>query len=124
MKDIQLFEEAIENEIRDLEAIGISPTVFWAYRTSKKVGNDLIDLHDVIWDNDVAGIVESCKKNGIREFTISCTFSGLIAVLANLEALGFKIGGLTTAKANYTDFLTGEFAVVPAIRMVLTDECR
>lgn len=122
MKDIRFFEEAIAKEIRDIEAIGINPAMFWAYRTSKEVGNDLIDFHEIIWDSDIPGIAESCKKNDIREFTISCTFSSLIKVLAKFEQLGFKVGGLATAKANYTDFITGEFAVVPAIRMVLADE--
>ena len=45
MKEIRTFEKAIEEKVRSLKDVGINPTLFWAYRTSKEEsGNDLIDF--------------------------------------------------------------------------------
>ena len=43
----------------------------------------------------------------------------LIQTLAEFEKHGFRMNGLTTVNANYTDFTTGKLKVVPAIRMSL-----
>lgn len=62
-------------------------------------------------------IAETFRQNGITEFTISSTFSGLIATLAAFDKLGFRIAGITEVNANYTDWQTNERAHIPAIRM-------
>ena len=59
------------------------------------------------------------KRDGqVTEFTISSTFSGLIATLAAFDKHGFKMAGITEVNANYTDWMTNERAKVPAIRMM------
>lgn len=45
---IESFENAIAIGVSDLRAVGINPTMFWAYRDSVRSENDLIDFHDVI----------------------------------------------------------------------------
>lgn len=117
MKEIAAFETAITNRVKDIRAEGINPTAFWAYRKSIEAGNDLIDFSEVIWDEDVKPIAETFRQNGITEFTISSTFSGLIPTLAAFDKLGFKMAGITEVNANYTDWQTNERARVPAIRM-------
>lgn len=117
MKEIKVFEEAIANEIHSLKDAGINGTMFWAYRASKEVGNELIDFSEVIWDKDIEAIVKTCKENGIKEFTISSTMSGLIETLVEFEKYGIKMSGLTQVKAKYKDFITNEYAVIPAIKM-------
>ncbi len=117
MKKIELFERAIAEQAASLKEWGINPTLFWAYRNSITAGNDRIDFGEVIWDNDVGEIAETLKENGITEFTISSTFSSLIPTLAEFARNGFQMAGLTEVKANYTDFQTQEWAVIPAIRM-------
>lgn len=119
MKEIKVFEEAIKNRVGNLTEAGINGTMFWAYRTSKEAGNDLINFSDVIWDKDIEEIVKTCRDNDIREFTISCQFTGLIETLAEFEKLGCKIFGLMQVYAPYKDFLTNKQAVVPAIKMCL-----
>ena len=118
MKKITAFENAIANQVKDIRAEGINATTFWAYRKSIDAGNDLIDFSEVIWDEDVEPIAETFHANGITEFTISSTFSGLIPTLAAFDKLGFKVAGVTEVNANYTDWMTGERAKVPAIRMM------
>ena len=119
MKDIIAFEEAIKNQVKDLRAIGINPTIFWAYRVSRDVGNELIDFAEVIWDRDVEDIVRVFRENGITEFTISTGMSSIIETLALFESYGCKIGGLTKVNARYDDIMTGKKKVIPALRMCL-----
>lgn len=118
MKRIIAFENAIANRVKDIRAEGINATAFWAYRRSIESGNDLIDFSEVIWDEDVEPIAETFRQNGITEFTISSTFSGLIATLSAFDKQGFKMAGITEVNANYTDWMMGERAKVPAIRMM------
>lgn len=119
MKKIEAFENAIANQVKDIREIGINPTMFWAYRRSEEVENDLIDFSEVIWDEDIEAIAETCKQNNIHEFTISSTFSGLINALAAFEKHGFKMAGITEVNANYIDWQTGKIKRVPALLMQL-----
>ena len=118
MKKIEIFERAM-NEGESLKDYGINTTLFAAYRNLEYTGNENLDFADVIWDYDVAEISKILKENGIKEFTISSTFSSLIERLAAFEKEGIKMAGLTEVNASYTDFKTGERARIPAIRMAL-----
>ena len=119
MKKIEAFENAIANQVKDLRATGINPTMFWAYRDSLEAESETLNFADVIWNNDIAPIVEACREYGIHEFTISSTFSSLIETLAEFEKLGCKLAGLTSVKTRYTDWQTGENKIVPAVLMQL-----
>ena len=84
---------------------GVNSTLYWAYRISKdESGNDLIDFNEVIWDHDIKEIADSMRAEGIKEFTISSTFSSLIETLAEFEKNGIYMNGLTTVNARYTDW--------------------
>ena len=121
MKKIRTFEAAIEQNTKSLKEFGINGTLFWAYRTSKEIGNELIDFNEVIWDYGIEEIAQTLKANGITEFTVSSTFSSLIETLAAFEKHGISIAGLTTIKARYTDWKTGEHALIPAIKMTVKE---
>ena len=114
MKEIKAFEEARNN--KDSK---VNRTVFWAYEAAKEAGNDLLDFNEVIWEQDIPEILNACKEHGISEFTISSTFSSLIATLAEFEKLGCHMAGLTEVNARYTDYRTGEKQIIPAIKMSL-----
>ena len=120
MKKIEAFEAVIEKGGTGhiLEA-GINPYMFWAYRDSQEAGSDLLNFNEVIWDNDIVPIVEACREYGIKEFTISSTYSSLIATLAEFEKHGCKLVGLTTVKTRFTDFITHEKEIKPAVLMRL-----
>lgn len=119
MKKIEAFEAVIANQVKDIRSIGINPTMFWAYCNSQEAEADLLNFSEVIWNDDIAPIVEACREYGIHEFTISSTFSSLLETLAAFEKLGCKLAGLTTVKTRFTDFLTGEKEVRPAVMMRL-----
>lgn len=119
MKEIRRFEELMNvKENISLKDAGVNSTLYWAYRISKdESGNDLIDFNEVIWDHDIKEIADSMRAEGIKEFTISSTFSSLIETLAEFEKNGIYMNGLTTVNARYTDWETGEQARIPAIKM-------
>lgn len=119
MKKIEAFENAIANQVKDIREIGINPTMFWAYRDSMEAESEMLNFTEVIWNNDIAPIVEACREYGIHEFSISSTFSSLFETLAEFEKLGCKLAGLTSVKTRYTDYQTGEKKIVPAVLMQL-----
>ena len=121
MKEIKTFEAAIKQNAKSLEELGINATLFWAYITSKETGNEVIDFNEVIWDYDIVEIAQTLRANGITEFTISSTFSSLIETLAAFEKQGISMAGLTTVNARYTDWKTGEHALIPAIKMTVKE---
>lgn len=119
MKEIRTFETLMAaKENISLKKAGVNSTLYWAYRTSKEEsGNDLIDFNEVIWDYGIKEIADTLRAEGIREFTISSTFSGLIETLAEFEKHGIFMNGLTTVNARYTDWKTGGHARISAIKM-------
>ena len=106
---IEEFEKVMAGEIKSSK--GINRTLFWAYEMSVENNNDYLNFHDAIWTDDIAPIVEACRKHGISEFTISSTHCGLTTTLADFENQGCKVCGLTKANTGYK----GE--TVPAIKL-------
>lgn len=119
MKKIEAFENA--DRSRSLGEQNINSTVYWAYKNAQEAGNELLDFNEVIWDYDIEEIAQTLRANGITEFTISSTFSSLIETLAAFEKQGISMAGLTTVKARYTDWKTGEHALIPAIKMTVKE---
>ena len=113
MKEIKAFEEAGASK-EAFKNSGINPTVYFAYKNSKKAGNETLDFNEVIWEQDVLPIIETCKAKDIKTFTISSPMSGLLETLERLEKAGCKLGGLTRVKTNTTDW-DGKQETVPAI---------
>mgnify|MGYP006072651155 FL=1 len=113
---IEILENAAKNSTRYAD-LGINPTFGAAYFFSLEAGNDLINFGEVIWDHDIDPILADCQKFGIKEFTISSTFSSLITTIALLEEKGCKLEGLVKIKSRYTDFRTGEKESIPAFKM-------
>lgn len=124
MKEIRTFEEAMaskDNNGKSYKELGINQTLFWAYRVAKETGNELIDFNEVIWDYDIEEIAQTLRDNDITEFTISSTFSSLIETLAAFEKHGISMAGLTKVKVRYSDWKTGEHALIPAIKMTVKE---
>lgn len=109
MKLIKKFEDVIASkDSRKLSDFGINSTMFWAYRNSRADGCEYLNFDDVIWDYDVAPIVEACQEEGIERITISSTFSSLVETLYFFDELGCKIEGMTSVPTTYG-------AAVPAL---------
>ena len=96
---IEEFERIMAEEITPNREI--NRTLFWSYKDSVENKNGCLNFDDAIWTKDIAPIVESCRKNGINEFTISNTCSGLTTILEAFEEQSCKVCGLTRANKNY-----------------------
>lgn len=119
MKKIEAFEKAISEGVKDVRAIGINSTMFWAYRESLEAGSEHLNFNEVIWEDDIPAIVETCRANGIHEFTITSSFSSVIETLAAFEKLGCKLVGLTSEKTRFVSWPSREQEVKPAVLMKL-----
>lgn len=119
MTRIEILDKAAEKETRYSET-GVNPTFGAAYFYSIEAENDLINFAEVIWDYDIDPILEDCKKFGITQFTISSTFSSLIATIAEFEKRGCHLAGLTEVNDRYgMDWDTGKRRQLPAFKMVV-----
>ena len=120
MKRIEILDKAAENGTR-FKDIDINPTFGAAYFYSIDAGNDLINFAEVIWDYDIEAILEDCRKLGVKEFTISSTFSSLIETIAKFEELGCTLDGIVKVKERYTHFGSDEHALIPAFKMTVKE---
>ena len=98
--------------------IGIERTLGSAYLYSKEAGNDLPNFADVIWDEDIETILADCKRLGIKEFTISSTFSSLITTIARFEKLGCRLDGIVQINDRYA---WGDRQQIPAFKLTVKE---
>ena len=70
-------------------------TMFMAYEVSKALGKELLDFNEVIWNNDIQTIADTCRKLGIKQFTISVRQGNLTDVLAEFQKLGVSVQRIT-----------------------------
>lgn len=120
MKPKILLFENIANMGGRWKNIGVQPSLGQAYLYSLEAGNEIPNFGEVIWDNDVEAILADCRRFGIKEFTISSTFSGVIATLARFENLGCKMEGLVKINSKYEDFdHPGHKEKIPAFKMTI-----
>ena len=115
--------EAIENAKPGMrwEEIGCHRTLGQAYLYSKEAGNDLPNFADVIGNYDIEAILEDCRKLGVKEFTISSTFSSLIETIAKFEELGCTLDGIVKVKERYAHFGSNEHDLIPAFKMTVKE---
>ena len=106
MKRIEILDKAAETGMK-YKDIDVNPTFCQAYFYSIDAGNDLINFGEVIWDYDIDPILETCRRCGIKEFTISSTFSSLILTIAELQKKGCKLDGLVEINSRYDDWRAG-----------------
>lgn len=121
MKEIKTFETAIKQNAKSLEELGINATLFWAYRTSKETGNELIDFNEVILDYDIVEIAQALRANGITEFTISSTFSSLLETLAAFEKQGISMAAIHSKGTATRIGKPANTALIPAIKMTVKE---
>lgn len=73
-------------------------------KVQKETGNEYLDMHDVIWDYEVADFIEGFKKMGQKAFTISVGQASLIEILALFQEQGCKVEGVVDYRDKYRMF--------------------
>jgi len=120
MKTIELLEAARGKEIT-FEELGVHRTFYWAYHHSHEADTEILDFDDVVWEQDIPGIVESLRRFGINRFTISCEMSSMSKTIWAFEKNGCCLIRMTEVNTRFTDWegKSGrkpafEIAVLPA----------
>lgn len=103
MKTIEALEAARGKEIT-FEELGVNRTFYWAYRNSREADTETLNFEDVIWEQDVPDIVESCRRFEINRFTISSRMSSMAETVAEFEKNGCRLVGLTQVPSRFTDW--------------------
>ena len=116
MKKINKIEEVKNKDVR-LEDVGINRTFYWAYIRTQETTNENLDFEDVIWENDVEGIIKNCKEFGLKEITISSRFSSLIDILAEFEKQGAKLIGLAKVTTRFYSCATNQPEIINALKI-------
>ena len=116
MKTIDKIEK-VKNMNVLLENVGINRTFYWAYIRTQETTNEILDFNDVIWENDVEGIIKNCKEFGLKEITISSRFSSLIDILAEFEKQGAKLIGLTKVTTRFYACGTNQPEIINALKI-------
>lgn len=120
MKEIAKFEEIIRKtragEELSASEENVNTTLYWAYRSSKDRNLETLDFSDVIWDRDIPQILETLKAEGLEEFTISSTFSGLLETIWGFEQLGCRMEGLVQVRQPYDNFNEDTMEMEPAYK--------
>ena len=120
---IEILDQAAKEGLKYRD-IGINPVFGQAYFYSKDAGNRLINFGETIWDYDIEPIIENCRRFGIKDFTISSTFSGLLTTIAEFEKRGCHMVRLIEINSRFDDWkadLEGKSQkeIIPAILMRL-----
>ena len=116
MKTIDKIEK-VKNMNVLLEDVGINRTFYWAYIKTQETTNENLDFEDVIWENDVEGIIKNCKEFGLKEITISSRFASLIDILAEFEKQGAKLAGLTQVTSRFYACGTNNYELINAVKI-------
>ena len=85
--------ETPESSGKTLKELGINRDVYWAYKSSIEASNELINFSDLIDEEDAEAVINCCRENNIKEFTISSNSTGMIRSIMALEAQGCRLIG-------------------------------
>ena len=88
--------------------------VFKLYEAAAERGNDYIDLNDVIWDKEVAGLIASLRENGIEHFTFSSTWSSTVETAWLFTKNGCTLKGMVQINSAYKAIASEEYERIPA----------
>lgn len=92
--------------MQELENKGeIALWVWRNYEISRKNGNEMLDISEVLWDNKVAGLIECLRDCGITAFTFSSTWSSAVETAWLFTKEGCTLEGIIEIKGN-KNFLT------------------
>lgn len=97
--------------------IGVNPTFGQAYLYSLTARNELPNFAEVIWDYEIAEIITECKRFGIREFTVSSTFSNMVSTIAGFINQGCQLDGIVYINGQARNWQTGTREIIPAFKL-------
>ena len=94
--------------------------VFKMYEDAQDRGNEHIDLHDVIWDKDVAPLIDRLRRADIQKFTFSSTWSSTVETAWLFLQNGCKLEGMAEINGTCQAFMSDEYERVHAYVFSIT----
>ena len=86
----RLYIENFEGLSREIK-VPRSFTLACAYFESRDQGCELINFNEAIFNSDVESIFAALKDVGVKEFTISSGFCGMIETIGKFVKLGCRV---------------------------------
>ena len=82
-----------------------SATVINAYERSGRRELELIDFADFNAGTDPADLLRELRTLGVKKFTVSSNWSGLVNTMKNLVDAGAELDGMTTLRTGDAAFI-------------------
>lgn len=93
-----------------IEELGDTACRIWRdYESARDCGNIHLDIHDVVWDKDVEGLIACMSKNGIDHFTFSSGWSGAVETAWLFQKNGCSLEGLIEINSYTKSFGSDEY---------------
>lgn len=108
MEKIKLVEKIIKEDYSQL----FSP-FYYSYLTTLDTGNETLNI-EMIEEDQIKRLLETCKEFGIKEITVSSTWSGTVNVMWEFQKNGAKIKEMKQINSGIRDFKTREYKLIPA----------
>lgn len=83
--------------------------IYTWYSEAQDRGNDYIDIHDTIWDNEVEGIIKGLRECGIEKFTFSSTWSSSVETAWLFTQNGCRLEGLIEINSQHKAFMSDKY---------------
>ena len=116
MKHIEKLDAARGQKI-NFEELGVRGPFFWAYNYSREAETDTLDFEDVIWEQDIPGIIEDCRRFEIDRVTISSGMCSMAELIWAFEKNGCRLIGMTEVNTRITDWETHQRLRTPAFEI-------
>lgn len=106
----------IEENIEDMGDIAYR--VWLYYEKARDNGNDHINIDDVVWDKNVAPLIDGFRKFGVEHFTFSSSWSSSVKTAWLFKMNGCELEGLVEVNGNM-NYMTGENEKMPAYKFAV-----
>ena len=93
---------------------------FREYEEAQTRGNACIDFNDCIWEKDIPQMVADLRAFGIKEFTLSSTFSSIVKTAWVFQQNGCSLEGMAEIKGRCKAFLSEDYEKVPAFKFKIS----
>jgi hypothetical protein len=101
-----IYKAATEN----IEKLGGTACRIWReYEASRDCGNTYMDINEVVWEEDVDGLIACMKENGIEHFTFSSGWSSAVETAWLFQKAGCRLEGLIEINSRHKAFMSDEY---------------
>ena len=89
---------------------------FRDYEDAQKRGNACIDFNECIWEDQIPKMIADLKALGIKEFTLSSTYSSIVKTVWVFQQNGCSLEGMEEINGHCKNYETGDYEKVPAFK--------